>query len=314
MSEQFKKDVLAGLANQPKTLPSKYFYDERGSELFSKIMHLPEYYLTRAELDIFKRQSAAIIKSLKISNQNYFELIELGAGDGYKTIELLKELENGQYDYRYTPIDISDKALDQLTNNLKTVLPATKLFAKKGDYFKVLGELKQSNHHKIVMFLGSNIGNMKDDRAKEFLTGLSANLNVGDKVLLGVDLKKAKKIVLPAYNDSSGVTRSFNLNLLDRINKTLDADFNLDQFEHSPEYDENEGIARSFITSTVDQTVNFGATTIEFKKGEKIHTEISRKYDDTILENLCLGTGLSIGDKFLDQNAYFADYILTKVN
>lgn len=314
INEEFAREVEAGLTASPKRLSSKYFYDSKGSALFAQIMDLPEYYLTDAELEILKEQSPAIMDRLGIDRETPFELVELGAGDGVKTIELLKHLEAGGYRYRYVPIDISQQALDQLEKNIRAALPDKRIQPKKGDYFKKLSELSDSDTPKVVLFLGSNLGNMKDDRAHGFIKSLADNLPPGDKLLLGTDLMKDASIVLPAYNDSQGVTRDFNLNLLKRINRELGADFDLDAFTHAPEYDEKEGITKSYLRSEKDQEVSIRAIgkTIPFQRHEKIHTEISRKYNDAILEDICRGTGMKVIGKFTDHRDYFADYVLEK--
>ncbi|HAB27673.1 MAG TPA: L-histidine N(alpha)-methyltransferase [Xanthomarina gelatinilytica] len=314
MNTKFQNDINEGLSKALKSLQSKYFYDKTGDDLFVKIMNLPEYYLTKAEFDIFKNQTKNIIAALDINPNVYFELIELGAGDGTKTKELLKVLISENFNFDYIPIDISNNALKQLETNLNTEIPNLKVTKKQGDYFNVLDGLKTSNHPKVVLFLGSNIGNMEDEKAKRFISKLSSSLNPNDKVVLGVDLIKSKDIVLPAYNDKAGVTKAFNFNLLNRINKELDANFNIDQFSHQPEYTETEGIARSYIVSNTDQEVHIGALnkTFQFKKGEKIHTEISRKYNDEILNSILENSSLRIVTKLLDSKSYFADYILIK--
>ncbi|MBK8506730.1 MAG: L-histidine N(alpha)-methyltransferase [Saprospiraceae bacterium] len=316
MNRQFAIDVRHGLSQSPKSLSSKYFYDERGSTLFSEIMKLPEYYLTNAEFEIFQNQGVDLIQTLGIKKRNYFELIELGAGDGYKTIELLKVLDHENFKYQYHPIDISQKALDQIESAINKQFPDKKISTKKGDYFQMLTELKSSPYPKIVLFLGSNIGNMEDAMANTFLKKLSESLSEGDKLILGTDVKKSKDIILPAYNDSQGVTRDFNLNLLERINRELDANFDITQFVHFPEYDESEGVARSFIRSKISQDVTIKAInlSVKFEIGEYIKTEISRKYDDETLDTICHDTGLKIIGKLMDSRQYFADFILEKQN
>ena len=312
--DTFKKEVEKGLNENPKTLPSKYFYDKIGDALFVEIMNMPEYYLTRCELDIFQNKTEEIINAFGVQKDVYFELIELGAGDGTKTKELLKSLDNQSYSFNYFPIDISSNALDLLEKDLNKELPNVSVKTKQGDYFTVLASLKESEKPKIILFLGSNLGNMTDDLAAEFIYNLGANLRAGDKLLLGVDLIKAKEIVLPAYNDSKGITAKFNLNLLERINNELGGNFDLNYFEHQPEYDEKEGIAKSYMASTTDQTVEIKAIgkTYQFTKGEKIHTEISRKYNDEIIKKIINHTDFNLETKILDNKAYFADYILTR--
>ncbi|WP_282068062.1 L-histidine N(alpha)-methyltransferase [Olleya namhaensis] len=314
MNNNFLNDVDKGLSSTPKYLLSKYFYDKKGDALFVDIMNMPEYYLTRAEFDIFKNQTQNIIKALQLNKNTFFELIELGAGDGTKTKELLKVLDTENYDFNYVPIDISQNALDQLKQSVDKELPNVKTTTKQGDYFNVLASLKQSNHPKIILFLGSNLGNLSDVQAEDFLSKLSDSLRPNDKVLLGLDLIKSRDIVLPAYNDSQGITKRFNLNLLDRINNELGADFDTNAFIHQPEYTEEEGIARSYIVSTTNQNVTVKSLnkTFHFMEGERVHTETSRKYNDTILNSYLKNTSLQVIDKLMDSNTYFADYILDK--
>lgn len=314
MNDTFKIEVKQGLESNPKTLPSKYFYDKVGDALFVEIMNLPEYYLTRSELDIFKNKTQDLIDGFGVESDTYFELIELGAGDGLKTKELLKVLNAQNYNFDYLPIDISSNALRLLEQNLAKELPTLGVKTQQGDYFEVLDSLKKSNNPKVILFLGSNIGNMEDHIAKKFIYKLGSNLNVGDKLLLGVDLIKSKDIVLPAYNDIQGVTAKFNLNLLNRINEELEADFDLNKFIHQAEYTEEEGIAKSYIVSTENQKVTIKSleTTVDFKVGEKIHTEISRKYNDAILKQIISLTDFTITNKIMDSKGYFADYILTR--
>lgn len=314
MVNQFQEDVAEGLASAPKKISSKYFYDKIGDALFVKIMQMPEYYLTRAEHEIFKDQTQNIINSLGLQKDQYFELVELGAGDGTKTKELLRVLQKENYDFDYFPVDISDNALSQLKDALSEELPELKVKKMQGDYFEVLASLKDSKHPKVVLFLGSNIGNLDDELAAKFIYQLGSNLKKDDKLFLGVDLIKPVEIVLPAYNDSAGITSAFNLNLLERMNRELDADFNVDSFRHVPEYEEEEGIARSAIESAVEQhvTIKKIGKTYHFKKGERIHTEISRKYNDEIIRKIIANTDFELTDKLTDSKKYFADYVLTR--
>ncbi|MDO6596678.1 L-histidine N(alpha)-methyltransferase [Oceanihabitans sp. 2_MG-2023] len=314
MLETFKKDVKQGLDSNPKTLSSKYFYNKIGDALFVEIMNLPEYYLTRSELDIFQNKTQDLINALQLNSNTPFELIELGAGDGLKTKKLLRSLDKQNYTFDYLPIDISSNALQLLKKDLSNTLPNVSVKTQQGDYFKILASLKKSSKPKVILFLGSNIGNMDDEKAAEFIYNLGANLKPGDKLLLGVDLIKAKEIVLPAYNDKQGITAKFNLNLLHRINEELGADFNLKNFKHQPEYNKEEGIAKSYIVSTEQQTVTINAleTSYTFEADEKIHTEISRKYNDALIEKIIANTDFTLQTKILDSKAYFADYILTR--
>ena len=310
----FKNEVDEGLSTIQKSLPSKYFYDKKGDALFVKIMHLPEYYVTRSEHEIFITKSQSIIEALHLDPNTYFELIELGAGDGLKTKELLRELNRLHYKFDYMPVDISKNALTSLEKDLNNEMPSLSIKAKQGDYFEVLESLNENHNRKVILFLGSNIGNMPDDVATDFMSKLSDNLKIKDKLLLGVDLIKPASIVLPAYNDNQGITASFNLNLLQRINKELGADFKLKYFKHQAEYEESDWIAKSFLVSTKAQQVYITKInkSFSFHKGEKILTEISRKYNDEILNSILSKTNFIIKNRITDSKVYFANYILER--
>jgi len=308
----FQKDVDEGLSAAPKRLYSKYFYDEIGDALFVKIMNMPEYYLTDAEMEIFQKQSEKLATDL-VPAIGTFDLIELGAGDGTKTIHLLRALLKSR-DFVYKPIDISQHALETLKVFLNKELPELKVETQQGDYFEVLKGIAANGNPKAILFLGSNLGNMLDHNATRFLSSLNEAMNHGDHLLLGLDQKKSREIVLPAYNDAGGITSAFNLNLLTRINRELEANFDVSQFEHSPEYNEEEGVAKSFICSKIKQTVSIGALnkSFHFEEGERIHTEISRKYNKEILSLLIKNTDLKIDAVLKDSKELFTDYILTK--
>ena len=311
---KFKVDVSEGLNSEPKTLPSKYFYDEIGDDLFVKIMNLPEYYLTRSEMEIFTEKTDELIEQFEIEPGNSFELIELGAGDGTKTIKLLERLLERGFNFHYNPVDISSNALDGLEEMLSLKLPDLNVQKQQGDYFEILSSFKGNQNKKVVLFLGSNIGNMQDEKATDFIYKLGANLIPDDILLLGVDLKKPEDIVLPAYNDAQGITAAFNLNLLDRINNELNANFDLNNWSHAPEYSEETGIAASYLRSDVEQGVYIEGIGQDFKfeAGELIHTEISRKYDDDIIKDIISETDFYYKDKILDSKKFFADYVLIR--
>ena len=315
MIEQFKKDVEQGLEKTPKRLPSKYFYDKVGDALFVKIMKMPEYYPTKAEFEIFQHKSLEMIESMALKPDSFFELIELGAGDGTKTKELLQTLLKGKFDFEYLPIDISSTSLDHLESNLNQKFPELQVRKKHGDYFNVLETLKENHHPKVILFLGSNIGNLSDQQSASFIKQIGAKLKSGDKLILGVDLIKSENLVIPAYDDPHGITRDFNLNLLKRINTELGGNFDLSGFEHSAEYTSEEGIARSFLTSRIDQEIHIESIhkSFTFKKGEKMQTEISRKYNDEILANILKKTDFQITNRLTDSKGYFADYILHRL-
>jgi len=314
MKDQFKKDVERGLSESPKRLSSKYFYDARGDELFVQIMNLPEYYLTDTEFEIFSQKTEQLVDALGCDPDQPFELVELGAGDGTKTKELLRFLLEKGYQFEYLPIDISQHALDSLEASLKKEMPELSVTTLQGDYFEVLNALRESQKPKVVLFLGSNLGNMLDDIATKFIHGLSDSLNPNDKVMMGLDLIKSADIVIPAYNDSQGVTAAFNLNLLRRINRELGGNFDLDNFQHRVEYTEKEGIVKSFLESQKDHEVIIPTIgkAFYFEKGERIHTEISRKYNDALLDQFIADTPLQIVDRLTDSKGLFADYVLVR--
>lgn len=310
MRDTFASDVDEGLSADSKSLPSRYFYDKKGDELFIKIMKMPEYYLTDAELEIFQQQTASLINAFGM-NGEHFEVVELGAGDGLKVVKLLKRL-NGS-NFTYAPIDISKNAIDNLRSRLKSEIPGLDFDGKQGEYFEVLDSLKDVGK-KVILFLGSNIGNLTDERAHKFMLKISASMESHDKLLIGFDLKKDPEVISKAYDDPHGFTREFNMNLLSRINRELGGDFNLDGFEHKPEYDAYTGAALSYLESLEEQDVYIEATGkhYTFSKGERIHTEISRKYDLDTIRKIACDTGLRICDVFYDSKKYFVDVLFEK--
>ncbi|MDY8136577.1 L-histidine N(alpha)-methyltransferase [Aquimarina sp. 2201CG5-10] len=311
----FEKEVYEGLTAFPKYLSSKFFYDEVGDKLFQEIMNLPEYYLTRAEYEIFETHKADIVKSFD-ENQEGFDLIELGAGDGKKTKVLLKELSDKNYDFTYNPIDISQNAIDGLVQNLNSEMPAISVQGQVGEYFEVLDRLQHiSDRKKVIMVLGSNIGNLMHSRAIQFLKQLCGVMNPGDLLFMGFDQKKHPQKVLDAYNDKTGVTAAFNKNVLTRINKELEGNFDLDAFIHWEVYDPESGTAKSYLVSTKKQTVDIDCLSLQvhFEAWESIHTEISQKYDDDIVKWLAEESGLTIKGAFTDKENNYKDYLISKI-
>ncbi|MGS2762997.1 L-histidine N(alpha)-methyltransferase [Sinomicrobium sp. M5D2P9] len=306
---RFREDVLKGLFSSPKQLYPKYFYDKKGSALFREIMGLPEYYLTDCELDIFKNKTGELSKLVN-KDGTPFDLIELGAGDGFKSKYLLRELYLENARFNYMPIDISDSILDLLGSSLQTEFPEVEVQGFEGEYMEMLAEACScSNNRKVVLFLGANIGNMEQDECKDFCGQLQSLLSPGDMVLIGFDLKKDPKQVLRAYDDATGVTSKFNLNLLERINRELMADFVLGQFEHYPTYDPISGACRSFLVSLREQDVHVDGHTIRFDKHEVISTEISQKYDLTEIQNLAEQTGFDTVGMIHDSKEWFVDAV-----
>jgi len=306
---EFARDTIKGLSASPKYLLPKYFYDDKGSRIFQDIMNMPEYYLTDSEMEIFQDQRQAIVTAISESNPD-FDLIELGSGDGSKTKYLLEQLVSQSIDFKFMPIDISAEANAGLVNELSNELPNLNIEAKTGDYFQVLKELKQdSDKRKIIFFLGANIGNYSQQEAGQFLDQLHSFTNPGDALLIGFDLKKEPSIILNAYDDPHGHTRNFNLNHLARINNELDANFDFDGFQHHTTYDPLSGNIKSYLISSMKQTVNLGVTrkSFQFQAWEAIFMERSKKYDLQMIESLAENHGFSIKQNFWDSRQYFVD-------
>ncbi len=223
----FKEDIAAGLNADQKYLPSRYFYDAEGDKIFQEIMKMPEYYLTKAEFEILSTQAEDILAAIK-ANGREFDLVEFGAGDGYKTKILIEKLIAAGANFRYIPIDISKDVLVNLKADFQKLFPHLEIRPENSEYFQALEEINnKSQNPKVVLFLGSSIGNFREDSTVKFLNGLNNKLNKGDYAFIGFDLKKNPKIILDAYNDKQGITKSFNLNLLKRINRELGADFDI---------------------------------------------------------------------------------------
>jgi L-histidine Nalpha-methyltransferase len=303
-----KNDVRAGLTARNKFIPSKYFYDDKGSEIFRKIMKLPEYYLTRSEYSIFTDHKDQILKSLDLKNG--FDLVEFGAGDGHKTRVLLEYFLEKQIDFEYIPVDISEESNLKLYRNLKSLLPLLKISPISHEYFRAMDMLSlKDNKPKVLLFLGSNVGNFNKAEAVEFFSSLSLRMRSGDKILIGFDLKKEPSVILNAYNDQQGITRDFNMNLLLRLNRELGADFDLEQFIHSPVYNPSTGAAKSYLLSKISQDVYITAMDlmIHFDAWEAIHTEVSQKYDLNLINSIAEKSGFGIRNNFYDKDEYFLD-------
>ncbi len=308
----FAQDVIRGLQSDPKRLPSKYFYDERGDKLFQQIMATPEYYLTRCEREIFLTHKQELLEAF---GKQPFDIVELGAGDGSKTRILLRHFIQQGASFRYRPVDISGSVLRQLTGQLAQDLPALEVKPLQGDYMKMLERIRgEGERPKIVLFLGSNIGNMEIPAAASFLSRLTGLMNPGDKLLLGVDLKKDPALILAAYDDAGGVTEAFNLNLLGRINRELGGNFDLETFFHWETYDPSSGSARSYLVSRKEQTVSLSrlGVVFSFEAWEPIVVELSQKYSLPELEDMAGRAGLTFEKHFLDRQDYFVDSLWKK--
>jgi dimethylhistidine N-methyltransferase len=305
---QLALDVLVGLSAERRRLPSKYFYDDLGSRYFRQIMKLEEYYLTPCELEILDRKGADLASRL---TGQPFHLVDLGAGDGAKTVVLLKHLVSANADLVYVPIDISEGAMRGLADTIAARLPQVRMRGLVSDYAEGLRWLgaQASERTNVVLFLGSNIGNFNRSEARTFLRGLWNELRSGDAVLIGFDLKKDIEVMLGAYNDPEGVTAAFNLNLLARINNELGADFDLGKWRHYGTYNVLSGAMESFLVSLERQLVRIEALEHEFafEAWEPIQTEFSYKYLPSDISALARETGFSLERDYADSRRYFVD-------
>src|SRR5438046_1739769 len=272
-TSDFFSDVITGLSSDPRTLPCKYFYDERGAALFQKICELPEYYVTRTEIDILDRHRAEIASHLGPN----IELIGLGTGAGTKTRILIEALVKPAV---YIPVDISEKQLRKSTALFHKIFPNLEVLPVCADYLQpvALPSARRKAARNVVYFPGSTIGNFEPTEAMEFLRRI-ANVSGRDGgLLIGVDLRKDRQVIEAAYNDSTGVTAQFNLNLLARINREIGADFDLNRWRHRAVYNSKAGRIEMYLISETDQLVHMAEQEFHFRSGEKIITEFSYNY------------------------------------
>lgn len=311
---QFEEDVYQGLTEFPKHLSSKYFYDAKGDKLFQDIMNMPEYYLTDCEFEIFEQHKEEIANQFS-SASGKFSLIELGAGDGKKTKILLKQLIENRAAFKYQPIDISQNVLNQLEGSLENEIPDLEVGTRQGTYFEALEKIHSQNGvRKVILFLGSNIGNLLHPQAIEFLKSVQELMSEDDLFFVGFDQKKNPQTILDAYNDKTGITEAFNKNVLTRINTEMGGNFNLDSFLHWEVYNPETGTAKSYLVSKEEQSVHIEKLNlkVDFKAWETLHTEISQKYDDETITWLAEKSGLQIETFFSNENDYYRNYIFRK--
>lgn len=307
--QAFALEVLVGLSDANKSLPSKYLYDTTGSELFTEITRVPEYYLTNCEREALQLHADEIAS---LAQDQPFNLVELGAGTGEKTLILLEKFLELGLDFHYIPIDISEGAMKSLTEELKKSLPQVKTGGLVSDYFSGLKWLNNRHQRKnFVMFLGSSIGNFTRHEAKFFLRNVWSCLNHDDNLLIGFDLKKDIELLLSAYNDSQGVTAEFNLNLLRRINNELGGQFDISKFRHYGTYNVLTGAMESFLVSMQPQEVFIEMIGRSFSFGawEPIHTEYSFKYLEEDIRTLATETGFTIDGFLYDSQRFFTDSV-----
>jgi len=311
MTEKFKKDVLEGLSSKKKQLSSKYFYDDTGSQIFQEIMAMPEYYLTNCEFEVLSTQGAHIGSDLKLNSP--FNVIELGAGDGTKTIALLKQFEKDNLDFTYFPIDVSSEALNEVEKNITKSGCNFKYELLCGDYFEIIKNLPKDKPA-LFLFLGANIGNYKLPDATAFIQKINEVMMKGDHLMIGVDLQKNPLLIRSAYDDVQGITKRFNMNLLNRMNKELQANFELDNFDFYCSYNPENGEVNSYLISLKKQTVNIESLnqSFNFERYELIHTELSRKYTLDQLVAMSKETGFELHKHYLDCKHHFVDTMWIK--
>lgn len=304
--------VAKGLSAERKSLPSWMLYDETGDKLFQEIMRLPEYYPTRCEFEILNTHKEDLARYFN-EGRAPFTIIELGAGDGTKTDLLLDALMQLNASFTYSPVDISRHVLDELASRVSSRHFGLDIRPLHASYDEALSLLPPAKK-KVLLFLGANIGNMTIQEAQQFLKVTSSRLSKRDVVMIGFDLKKDPRVIHQAYDDSRGVTRDFNLNILKRLNRTAGAQFDVSHFNHYAVYNPETGTAASYLVSLKDQDVAIKALgkTIHFGQWETIHTEISQKYDLLMIEKMLTSVGLEITDLFFDKNHFFCDVVAIK--
>lgn len=302
---QFARDVKTGLTASPKFLPCRYFYDREGSRLFEEICQLPEYYLTRAEREILSEHAEETIARWS----HDVALVELGSGSATKTRVLIDALLRRQERLQYVPVDISRAALEESARALLEHYPTLSITAIAGEYHDGLERLQTSiGGAKLILWLGSSVGNFERGEAAEFLRRVRATMTADDRLLIGIDLRKDRTILERAYDDASGVTARFNLNLLARINRQLGGHFDLEAFRHRALYNEEVGRIEMYLVSARAQRVVIDRLnmTIAFAPEEAIHTENSYKYSLAEIDALAEAAGLRIEQQWFDAGHRFS--------
>ena len=303
--EAVRREIHAGLAQRPKSISPKFFYDRRGCELFDEICRLPEYYPTRSEVHIMRLHAAAMADTLGRDGT----LIEIGSGSGEKTRLLLEELRP----HVYVPIDIAVEQLDASRRQLGRAFPQMSIVPIQADFtqpFDLPRQLRNNPSRRALYFPGSTIGNFPREQARALLRRWRTLLGPGGKMLIGVDLKKDPRVLQAAYDDAAGVTAAFNLNLLERLNRELDAGFDLRSFRHKAIYRETSGRIEMHLESLRAQTVEVAGMPVAFASGETILTEISCKYSLDEFRMLGRGAGYRPLEAWVDPAGLFSVHCL----
>lgn len=297
------KDVIVGLSQSSKSLPPRYFYDDRGSQLFEQICDLPEYYLTRTETAILRECAKAIVQIT-----GPCELVELGSGSAVKTRLLLDAYAAFQYPLHYLPIDISAGILESSARDLLSDYPSLKIHGRVSTYELALSQLTPAVlPSRLICFLGSSLGNLTVQECDTFFTQIGAALQVGEYFLLGIDLQKPLDLLEAAYNDSQGVTAEFNLNMLRHLNWRFQGNFRVDQFAHLAFYNSRLHQVEIYLKSLKAQSVHLQALNldVELEQDEMILSEISRKFELQTLKTVLQSKGLIPLQTWTDSNNWF---------
>lgn len=303
--------VDEGLSLDQKTLPCRYIYDAAGSHLFEQICRLPEYYLTRTEQAILERHAFEMVDAAG-EDRCDLSLVEFGSGSSYKTRLLMNAALARQRSLHYVPIDISTEFLRNSSETLLEEYPNLSITAIAGEYGDGIEALPSDECPRLILFLGSNVGNFENEEAVGFLAAIRRRMEPADRILIGVDLVKDRDVLHTAYNDSLGITAEFNKNLLYRINRELGGDFHIASFHHdAPFIDERSRIEMRLVSHSV-QTVGIRATdrAYRFQAGEYIHTENSHKYTLDGFTDLCRRAGLDVQEQWMDSREWFAVILL----
>jgi L-histidine N-alpha-methyltransferase len=301
----FARDVRQGLTSSPKHLSCCYFYDAEGSALFEEICELPEYYLTRAEREILEAHADDLVNRFPAA----IDLVELGSGSASKTRVLIEAFLRERDSLRYVPVDICRVVLEESSRQLLKDYPGLEIVAVAAEYQEAMSFLQTANSSsKLILWLGSNVGNFDRLDAGRFLLQVKATMSNRDALLIGIDFRKDAAELESAYDDAAGITAAFNLNLLTRINRELGGRFDLDSFKHRAGYNESLGRIEMYLVSRRTQQVridNLGLE-IELTAGEAIHSENSYKYSFAEIESLAAAAGLQIAEQWLDSQERFS--------
>lgn len=307
---EFAQDVRAGLTGEERSIPPRWLYDARGSKLFEQITELDAYYLTRTERALFETHAEAIVGACP----NPLEIVELGAGSAVKTQLILEATIDRQGATTYCPIDISQTAIEMARDQLMTRFPEELTIRPLvGGYDEGLAKLDaQRTDPRLILFIGSSIGNFPLEEQVDLLSRIQAAMAGEDRFLLGTDMAKDPEVLLTAYDDPQGVSAAFAKNLLVRMNRELEATFDLDRFGYTVLYNQDEHRIEMYLESLEDQEVHIGALDLDvtFEAGQRLHTEHAYKYTEDVLDDLLAQAGLARAGSWYDQRGWFGVHLL----